>query len=257
VVSAQLRLEAMPLPGIPELEEGADLARAITAAAARARMALTGRDVLVVAQKVVSKVEGRLRRLAEVEPSEQAQELAATLDKDPRLVQLALEESTEVLRAERGVLITRTRQGHVCANAGIDMSNVPGEDVASLLPEDPDESARGLREQIRVEVGQAPAVLVSDSFGRAWRLGQVEVAVGCAGLQPLDDRRGSPDALGRELTATVSAVGDAVAAAAGLVRAKEGREAVVVVRGLDRYVTDSDGPGARALIRPESEDLFR
>jgi coenzyme F420-0:L-glutamate ligase/coenzyme F420-1:gamma-L-glutamate ligase len=257
-VSERLWLEARPLPGIPELTEGADLAGAIVAAAADASESLSREQVLVVAQKAVSKVEGRLRSLHDVEPSPEASKLASELEKDPRLVQLALEESTEVVRAQRGVLITRTRHGHVCANAGIDRSNVPGEDVVSLLPEDPDRSARRLRAALKRQLGDAPpAVVVSDSFGRAWRLGQVEVAIGCAGLEPLDDRRGQLDAVGRELTVTVEAVADAAASAAGLVRDKEGREAVVVVRGLERHVTESDGPGAGALVRPEAEDLFR
>jgi coenzyme F420-0:L-glutamate ligase / coenzyme F420-1:gamma-L-glutamate ligase len=253
----RLRLEARPLPGIPELEEGAELARLILEAATRASLPLSGRDVLVVAQKAVSKVEGRVRSLGEVEVSEKARALAASIDKDPRLVQLALDESAEVVRAERGVLITRTRDGHVCANAGIDRSNMPGEDIVSLLPADPDRSARRLRHGVKERLGEAPALVISDSFGRAWRLGQVEVAIGCAGLAPLDDRRGQLDAMGRELTVSVSAVADAAAAAAGLVQAKEGREAVAIVRGLERYVTEDDGPGARALVRPEAEDLFR
>jgi coenzyme F420-0:L-glutamate ligase/coenzyme F420-1:gamma-L-glutamate ligase len=251
------RLEATPLPGIPELGEGSPLARLIVEAAARASLPVTAGDVLVVAQKAVSKVEGRVRRLETVEVSEKARELAASLDKDPRMVQLVLDESSEVLRAERGVLITRSRHGHVCANAGIDMSNVPGEDVVSLLPEDPDRSARRLRRQLAELLREAPALIISDSFGRAWRLGQVEVAIGCAGLAPLDDRRGRLDAVGRELTVTVSAVADAAAAAAGLVQAKEGREAVAIVRGLEHYVTEADGPGAQALVRPQAEDLFR
>jgi coenzyme F420-0:L-glutamate ligase/coenzyme F420-1:gamma-L-glutamate ligase len=253
----RLRLEATSLPGIPELEEGADLGRIIVDAAARASLPVSAVDVLVVAQKAVSKVEGRVRSLDRVEVSERARALAASLDKDPRLVQLALEESVEVLRAERGVLITRTRHGHVCANAGIDRSNVPGADTVSLLPEDPDRSARRLRGALGRQLGDAPGVVISDSFGRPWRLGQVEVAIGCAGLAPLEDLRGGLDAIGRELTVTVSAVADAAAAAAGLVQAKEGREAVAIVRGLERYVTEVDGPGARALVRPESEDLFR
>jgi coenzyme F420-0:L-glutamate ligase/coenzyme F420-1:gamma-L-glutamate ligase len=191
-----------------------------------------------------------------VVPSERARALAADLDKDPRLVQLILDESSEVIRAEHGVLITRTRQGHVCANAGIDSSNVPG-DLVSLLPEDPDRSARGLRAALGERLGVSPAVVIADSFGRPWRLGQVEVAIGCAGLDPLDDRRGARDALGQELRATVQAVADEAASAAGLVRAKHGREAVAVVRGLERYVTDADGPGASALLRARDEDLFR
>jgi coenzyme F420-0:L-glutamate ligase/coenzyme F420-1:gamma-L-glutamate ligase len=253
---ARLRLEATPLPGIPELEPGADLAHLITAAAERASLPLSRSDVLVVAQKAVSKVEGRLRALGDVEPSRRAHELATALDKDPRFVQLVLDESKALVRAERGVLITRTRQGYVCANAGIDSSNVEG-GLVSLLPRDPDRSAREIRGQLRRRLGEAPAVVVSDSFGRAWRLGQVEVAIGSAGLTPIDDLRGRRDALGQELTATMPAVADQAAAGAGLVRAKEGREAVVLVRGLGRFVTESDGPGAAALVRPEADDLFR
>jgi coenzyme F420-0:L-glutamate ligase/coenzyme F420-1:gamma-L-glutamate ligase len=249
VTNGSLRLAAQPLPGIPEIEPGADLTECV------AQEPLAEGDVLVFAQKVVSKAEGRVRQLADVEPSERARELASRLDKDERIVQVILDESAEVMRAERGVLITRTHHGFVCANAAIDSSNVPGEAV-TLLPEDPDASARRLRAAVRARTGKAPAVVISDSFGRAWRLGQVEVAIGCAGLQPLDDRRGKRDALGVELTATELAIADEAAAAAGLVRDKAGREAVVVVRGLQRYVTKDDGPGAAALVRPLAEDLF-
>jgi coenzyme F420-0:L-glutamate ligase/coenzyme F420-1:gamma-L-glutamate ligase len=244
-----LRLAAEPIPGIPEIAAGDDLGELI------AGETLVEGDVLVIAQKAVSKAEGRSRALAHVKPTEQARELAARLDKDPRLVQLILDESEEIVRAERGVLITRTRHGYVCANAGVDASNVPGEAV-TLLPNDPDASARGLRSGLRSRSGVALAVVISDSFGRAWRLGQVEVAIGCAGLVPLDDRRGQRDALGAPLSATELAIADEAAAAAGLVRDKAGREAVVVVRGLERYVTDEDGPGAAALVRPRAEDLF-
>ena len=190
------------MPGVPEIEPGADLGRLIADAAIRASVQVSSGDVLVVAQKAVSKAEGRLRALDQVVPSDRAVGLAAKLDKDPRLVQLMLDESTDVIRAERGVLITRTRQGHVCANAGIDSSNVPGE-LVSLLPEDPDGSARRAAREPRAPAGATPAVVISDSFGRPWRLGQTEVAIGCAGLQPLDDRRGHRDALGQELNATV------------------------------------------------------
>ena len=162
-----------------------------------------------------------------------------------------LDESVEILRAERGVLITRTHHGLVCANAGVDRSNVP-DDLACLLPLDPDASARRLRAALPAR----PAVVIADSFGRAWRLGQADVAIGCAGLVPLDDRRGRGDHGGRELAATIDAVADQAASAAALARDKAGREAVVVVRGLDRYVTDDDGPGAAAIVRPLAEDLF-
>jgi coenzyme F420-0:L-glutamate ligase/coenzyme F420-1:gamma-L-glutamate ligase len=246
-------LAAEPLAGIPEVHAGDDLGSLIADAAAGVR----GGDVLVVAQKVVSKAEGRVVPLEGVAPGEDAQGLAARTGKDPRLVQLILDESTEVLRVGREVLIVRTRHGLVCANAGIDQSNVPDGDHACLLPEDADASARRLRAGVAARGGVAPAVVVSDSFGRPWRLGQLDVAIGCAGLQPLHDRRGERDAHGRALTATVDAVADAAAAAAALVRRKDGGEAVVVVRGLERYVTADDGPGAAAVLRPVSEDLFR
>jgi coenzyme F420-0:L-glutamate ligase/coenzyme F420-1:gamma-L-glutamate ligase len=255
VDSAARSLEAVPLSYVPELEPGDDLALAIVQAAERASLGISGGDLLVVAQKAVSKVEGRLRSLADVEPGEPAAELAEKLGKDPRMVQLVLDESTEVIRAEQGILITRTRLGHVCANAGVDSSNVP-RGLVSLLPEDPDLSARRLRAELRRRLGEAPAIVVSDSFGRPWRLGQTVVAIGCAGLQPLDDMRGRRDALGQELDATVAAVADEAAGAASLVRAKDGREAVVLVRGLERYIVDADGPGAVALLRDRAEDLF-
>jgi coenzyme F420-0:L-glutamate ligase / coenzyme F420-1:gamma-L-glutamate ligase len=251
-----LRLAAEPLAGLPEVEPGDDLAALIAGAAESAVAGLRGGEVLVVAQKVVSKAEGRLLRLADVEPGDRARELASRTGKDPRLVQAILDESTEVLRVGREVLIVRTRHGLVCANAGLDQSNVP-EGSVCLLPEDSDASARRIRAGLDERLGVAPAVLVSDSFGRAWRLGQLDVAIGCAGLQPLHDRRGERDAQDRELTATVDAVADAATAAASLVRHKAGGEAVVVVHGLERYVTPEDGPGAAAIVRALAEDLFK
>jgi coenzyme F420-0:L-glutamate ligase/coenzyme F420-1:gamma-L-glutamate ligase len=183
--------------------------------------------------------------------------LARELGKDPRHVQVVLDESREVLRAAHGVLICVTRHGFVCANAGVDASNVRGEDSVVVLPQDPDASARALRARLRQELGQDPAILITDSFGRAWRHGQTDTAIGCAGLMPLDDWRGRRDAHGRELKATWIAIADELAAAADLARAKDAYEPVVLVRGAERHVTDADGPGARALIRPEREDLFR
>jgi coenzyme F420-0:L-glutamate ligase/coenzyme F420-1:gamma-L-glutamate ligase len=197
-----------------------------------------------------------VRDLLQVEPGERARALAGTLGKDARLVQLVLDESLELVRAEGGVLIVRTHHGFVCANAGVDRSNLPDGETACLLPADPDASARSLRAGLRERLGAAPAVLITDSFGRPWRLGQLDVAIGCAGLRPLEDLRGSRDAHGRELSATIDAVADAVAAAASLVREKAGREAVVVMRGLERHLAAEDGPGAAALLRPEEEDLF-
>jgi coenzyme F420-0:L-glutamate ligase/coenzyme F420-1:gamma-L-glutamate ligase len=251
-------LAAEPLPGIPEVEPGADLAALIADAAARAGVAIGAGDLVAIAQKAVSKAEGRVRRLADVSPGERATDLGARLDKDPRLVQLILDESRDVLRAERGVLIVRMHQGFVCANAGVDRSNLPDGDSACLLPADPDASARAIRAGLRDRLGAAaaPAVLISDSFGRAWRLGQADVAIGCAGLEPLEDLRGGRDSEGRELAATVEAVADSAAGAAALARRKAGREAVVIVRGLERFVSAEDGPGAAALLRPVEEDLF-
>jgi coenzyme F420-0:L-glutamate ligase/coenzyme F420-1:gamma-L-glutamate ligase len=217
---------------------------------------LSSGDVLVVAHKVVSKADGRTRSLDDVEPSESATEMAARHDRDPRLVQVVLDESGEVLRAERGVIVAVSHTGLVCANAGVDQSN-SRTDEAVLLPADPDGSARALRRRVGELLGVRPAVVITDSFGRAWRIGQVDVAIGAAGLSPLDDWRGRADAHGRELRATHVAVADAVAAAADLARAKDSSEPVVLARGLDRYVFDADGPGATALKRPREEDLFR
>jgi coenzyme F420-0:L-glutamate ligase / coenzyme F420-1:gamma-L-glutamate ligase len=213
--------------------------------------------VLVVAHKVVSKAEGRVRRLADVEPGEAARRLAAEQGKDPRLVQVVLDESAALLRADHGVLVSETPHGLVCANAGVDQSNSGSPDDVVLLPADPDASARALRAGIAVARGVRPAVVVSDSFGRPWRLGQTDVAIGAAGLVPLEDWRGRLDAFGRELRVTAVAVADAVAAAADLARAKDSGEPAVVVRGLHRFVTPDDGPGAAALRRPPELDLFR
>jgi coenzyme F420-0:L-glutamate ligase/coenzyme F420-1:gamma-L-glutamate ligase len=213
--------------------------------------------VLVVAHKVVSKAEGRVRRLADVEAGARARELAAEHGKDPRAVQVVLDEATVLLRAERGVLVCETRHGYVCANAGVDASNAAEEGELILLPLDPDASARGLRARLAELRGVRPAVVVSDSFGRAWRLGQTDVAIGVAGITPVDDWRGRRDAAGRELKATAIAVADSIAGAADLARAKDSRRPAVLVRGLGHLVTRDDGPGAAALRRPPEEDLFR
>jgi coenzyme F420-0:L-glutamate ligase/coenzyme F420-1:gamma-L-glutamate ligase len=212
--------------------------------------------VLVVAHKVVSKAEGRVVALAAVEPGERARALAADHGKDPRVVEVILRESSAIVRSRPGVLICRTPHGFVCANAGVDASNAgrPGELI--LLPADPDASARALRRRLRALSGVAPAIVVTDSFGRAWRVGQCDVAIGAAGLAPVDDWRGRRDAAGRELAATIVAVADEAAAAADLARAKDGGEPAVLVRGLEHHVTDADGPGAAALVRERSEDLF-
>ncbi|GAC1322394.1 MAG: coenzyme F420-0:L-glutamate ligase [Thermoleophilaceae bacterium] len=211
----------------------------------------------MVAHKVVSKSEGRVRRLNEIEPSRRARLLASDGDKDPRQVQAVLDESVRVVRADHGVLIAETRHGYVCANAGVDSSNSAEPEEVILLPLDPDASARRLRAAIADLTGKRPGVIVSDSFGRAWRIGQTDVAIGAAGVVTVDDWRGRRDAAGRELRATSIAVADSVAAAADLVRAKDSREPAVLVRGLGHLVERDDGPGARALRRPADQDLFR
>jgi coenzyme F420-0:L-glutamate ligase/coenzyme F420-1:gamma-L-glutamate ligase len=240
------------LPGLPEVGPGDDLAALLVAAGARLDPPLGRGDVLVVAHKVVSKAEGRLRALADVEPGERARALAAEHGKDPRHVQVVLDETTELLRADRGRLICRTRHGFTCANAGVDQSNTGAPETVVLLPEDPDGSARALRDRVG-----AGAVVITDSWGRAWRHGQIEVAIGCAGLVPMADWRGSPDRDGRTIAASVIAVADEAAAAADLARGKDSGEPAVRVRGLENYITEEVGPGAAAIVRPPEEDLFR
>jgi len=208
----------------------------------------------VVAQKVVSKAEGKLRHLSTVQAGDEAKRIAKQLiaAPDPRLVQVILDESVRVLRSHR-VLITETRHGFVCANSGVDQSNVGEPDVVTLLPDDPDASARLIREGIRERSGVEVGVIVSDTFGRPWRLGIVNVALGVAGLPALIDLRGAPDDAGREMHATVLAIADDLASAAGLVMRKTARAPVVVIRGMELF---GDGQG-RDLVRPASEDVFR
>jgi coenzyme F420-0:L-glutamate ligase / coenzyme F420-1:gamma-L-glutamate ligase len=257
-----MSLSARGLGGIAEVRAGDDLAALILAALDSEE--LRDGQLVAIAQKAVSKAEGAVIALADVRASARAIELAAAApegqEKDPRAIQVVLDESVEVLRAERGVLICRTHHGFVCANAGVDASNASTErpsDTLVLLPRDPDASARRIRARLRELSGASVGVLISDSFGRAWRHGQLDVAIGLAGMQPLDDWRGRTDAAGIELRATWLAVADAAAASADLARAKDSREPVVIIDGLQRYVTDDDGPGAAALMRPLQEDLFR
>jgi coenzyme F420-0:L-glutamate ligase / coenzyme F420-1:gamma-L-glutamate ligase len=237
-------ITARAIAGLPEVEPGDDLA------ALFAEQVSTG-DVLVVAHKVVSKSEGRIRVLADIEPGPRARAYAAQLGKDARHVQAVLDESAEVLRDER-VLICRTHHGFVCANAGVDQSNAP-EGCVILLPKDPDASAR----RLRMALPARPAVVIADSFGRAWRVAQCDVAIGIAGLAPVEDWQGRADRSGRELHATAIAIADEAAAAADLARTgKDAGEPAVVVSGLQRFVTDDDGPGAAALVRARADDLF-
>jgi coenzyme F420-0:L-glutamate ligase/coenzyme F420-1:gamma-L-glutamate ligase len=248
---AVARLVAEPLPGVPEIHAGDDLAGLLAAAAGRLpEPGLRATDVLAVAHKAVAKAEGRVVRLADVTPGARASAVAAEHGKDPRLVELILSESAELLRADAGRLIARTRHGFVCANAGVDQSNAGGEAAAVLLPQDPDGSARALRARLGC------AVVISDSFGRPWRVGQAEVAIGCAGLTPVEDWRGLPDSAGRLLQATQIAIADEAAGAADLVRGKATGEPAVRLRGLERHVLDVDGPGVAAMLRPPEQDLF-
>ncbi|MCB0859394.1 MAG: coenzyme F420-0:L-glutamate ligase [Solirubrobacterales bacterium] len=244
----------IPVEGLPEVTETFNLGKAIAE-----QVQLTDGDIVAVSQKVVSKSEGRVVRLDLTDPGPEAISLAARTGKDPRIVQHILAESRNLVRVdeERGILITETHHGFICANAGIDQSNTAGPEEAILLPLDPDGSARRIRVELETASGVRAAVVVTDSFGRAWRHGQVEVAIGCAGIDPLDDWRGQSDQRGRELTATVIATADQVAAASDLVRTKTDGVPAIVVRGLDPYVTGDDGPGCASQLREPDDDLFR
>jgi coenzyme F420-0:L-glutamate ligase / coenzyme F420-1:gamma-L-glutamate ligase len=245
------------LAGMPEVLPGDDLAALLAAALQRAALTPTAHDVLIVAQKIVSKAEGRYVELSTVRPQPRALELAAVTGKDARLIELILAESSAVLRAQRDVLIVRHRLGFVMANAGIDRSNVGADGAAErvlLLPQDPDASAAALRAALQERCGAACGVIISDSFGRAWRKGVVNIALGAAGIAALVNRRGERDRAGRKLEVTEVALGDALAAAAGLLmgEAAEGIPAVLV-RGLRLAAA---AVPARTLIRPLAEDLF-
>jgi coenzyme F420-0:L-glutamate ligase / coenzyme F420-1:gamma-L-glutamate ligase len=246
-------IELVPVTGLPEICEGNDLARLIVEAARNARIAFHNGDILVIAQKVVSKAEGRLVRLSAIEPSPPASQIAAKGRRDPRLVEIILRESRRIVR-EHPVLIVETHHGFVCANAGVDHSNVPGEDVVTLLPCDPDGSARRLAAGIRKLTKKRVAVIISDTFGRPWRLGLTNVAIGAVGVPVLQDLRGTPDRHSKLLQATILAVADELAAAAGLVMGKTEGIPVVVIRGYRYHPTDER---ATNIIRPADEDLFR
>jgi coenzyme F420-0:L-glutamate ligase/coenzyme F420-1:gamma-L-glutamate ligase len=243
-----------PIMGFPEITPGFDLGAAV-----HENIELSAEDVIVISQKVVSKAEGRVVRLEDVTPSAIAEELAMELDRDPRLVELIKNESVAIVRkdAKRNILITETVHGFVCANAGIDTSNLPEKGTVALLPQDSDRSARRIRGEIEASSGLRPAVVISDSFGRAWRHGQSEVAIGCAGILPLDDWRGLPDRAGNTLSATNIAIVDEIAAAADLARSKTSGTPAVRLRGLGRYVEVEDGSGCAAQLRTAEDDLFR
>ncbi len=251
-------LEVIALEGLPLVGPGDDLVELIGSALTRNSVALRAGDVLVVAQKIVSKAEGRVIDLAKIEPSAKALTLAAEVDKDPRLVEIILSESVRVVRARRNVLIVEHRLGFIMANAGVDQSNVGPADGSSrvlLLPEDPDRSAEALRRGLTTLTGTELAVVINDSFGRAWRQGTAGVAIGVAGLPALIDLRGRPDLFGRTLEVSVIGFADEVAAAASLLMGQADEASpVVLIRGLRWSAPEST---AASLIRPSNEDLFR
>jgi len=248
-----LPIELISIAGLPEIREGNDLARLIVGAARNAKIVFRSGDVLVIAQKVVSKAEGRLLKLSTIEPSPHASRLAAKGRRDPRLVEIILRESRRIVR-EHPVLIVETHHGFVCANAGVDHSNVPGDEVVTLLPRDPDRSARRLAAELRRLTKKRIAVIISDTFGRPWRLGLTNVAIGAVGVPVLRDLRGTRDRQSKPLQATILAVADELAAAAGLVMGKSEGIPVVVIRGY-RYRPANEL--ATGVIRPANEDLFR
>jgi len=254
------RLVAIPLPALPDVRPADDLAALIetalrAGAEADPELAPQAGDVLVVTQKIVSKAEGRLLDLAQVDPRPEAVAWAKRWNRDPRQVEVVLREATRIVRMDHGVIIAETHHGFVCANAGVDASNVEGADMVTLLPRDPDASARGLRARLVEALGVDLAVVVSDSFGRPWRLGITDVALGVAGFAPLDDWRGRPDTNGRLMEATIVAVADEVASVAELAAGKTSRRPVVLVRGVT--LPPGDGSVARDVVMPAGMDLFR
>jgi coenzyme F420-0:L-glutamate ligase/coenzyme F420-1:gamma-L-glutamate ligase len=249
--SPELRL--FRISGIPEIRPGNDLVKCVARAATRAAIHFEDGDILVFAQKIVSKAEGTLVRLARVKPSPEAFAISGRLKKDPRAIEVVLRESRRIVRSDH-VLISETRHGFVCANAGVDHSNIPGNDVVTLLPRNPDRSAKKLAVALRKQTRKLIAVIISDTFGRPWRLGLTNVAIGASGVPVLLDLRGSPDRQGKPLTATILAVADELAAAAGLLMGKSEGFPVILIRGY-RYKRVSE-PAAR-IVRPPAEDLFR
>jgi coenzyme F420-0:L-glutamate ligase/coenzyme F420-1:gamma-L-glutamate ligase len=247
-------IRLLPLRHLPEVKPNDDLAQLIVRAAHKSELRLQRGDILVVAQKIVSKAEGRLVNLAAVKPSQFAQEIAARQGRDARLIEVVLGESARIVRMDEHVLIAETRHGFVCANAGVDKSNVKGKDWVALLPVAPDDSALLLRARLAELLKLEIAVVITDTFGRAWREGLTNVAIGVAGIAPLKDLRGELDDHGKQLSATVLAVADEVAAAAGLLMSKNARTPVVLVRGL---AYERGAGAARQLVRSKERDLFR
>jgi coenzyme F420-0:L-glutamate ligase / coenzyme F420-1:gamma-L-glutamate ligase len=246
-------IRVIGLEGIPDIREGDDLASIIIAASASAGLRPLALDIFVIAQKIVSKAEGRVVQLASVTPCRMAREWAATYDKDPRVVEVALSQSKRIVRMDKGILISETCHGFVCANAGIDTSNV-ADGLVTLLPRDPDASAYGIRRVLEREFACRLAVIISDTFGRPWREGLVDVALGVAGFDPIVDLRGETDMYGRPLRVTTIAIADEIASAAELVMTKSSGVPVAIVRGIQYEPMDGSG---RDLIRRPEADLFR
>jgi len=249
-----MRYEVIGIEGIGEVRPGDDVAALIVDAAARQRTPLAAGDVVVISQKIVSKSEGRLVRLTDVTPTPAALSMAGHLDRDPRLVEVILRESRRIVRMDRGILIAETHHGWVCANAGVDQSNVDADTVA-LLPEDPDGSARALRERFSAAAGGDVAVVIADTFGRPWREGLTNIAIGVAGFAPLKSYLGERDPAGRPLQATILALADELASAAEPVMGKLDRVPAAIVRGL--LLPSDDGSGSKSLLRDPARDLFR
>jgi coenzyme F420-0:L-glutamate ligase/coenzyme F420-1:gamma-L-glutamate ligase len=247
-------ISIIPIPGIPHINPGDDLSQFILDAVDAADIGVQNGDVIVICQKVVSKAEGAVIDLKTVEPSPFSQQIAALWEKDPRMVEVVLRESSRIVRMKNGVIITETKHGWVCANSGVDASNSYGDDIVIVLPQDPDASARRIREAIKERRHVTVAVIITDTFGRPWRDGLVEFALGVAGLDPLLDLRGQSDLQGRELHHTVVAVADELAAAAGLVMEKGAAIPAVLIRGYHYAAVESN---SKKLIRPAEADLFR
>lgn len=249
-----MKIEIIPIQTLPEIRPRSDLAKAVVAALRREKVELQRGDVVVLAQKIVSKAEGRLVRLRSVKPGLWAKSWAPRVRRDARFLQVVLNESAEILRAHPRALIAVTHHGFVCANAGVDHSNIAGRGFVSCLPRDPDASARRFVKAMRKRAGVPIACLITDTWGRPWRLGQLNFAIGAAGIRVLQDWRGRRDAQGRILRATILAVADELAAAAGLAMGKTSRVPAVVIRG---YNIRAGRDSAKRLLRPAREDLFR
>jgi coenzyme F420-0:L-glutamate ligase / coenzyme F420-1:gamma-L-glutamate ligase len=247
------RYEVIGIEGIGEVRPGDDVARLVVDAAARQLTPVATGDVIVLSQKILSKSENRLLRLSEITPSTMAATFAAELGRDPRLIEVILRESRRIVRMDRGVLVTETRHGWVCANAGVDQSNVDA-DMVALLPQDPDRSARAFRDAVRAATGHGVHVIVADTFGRPWREGLVNIAIGVAGFAPLRSYLGERDPAGRPLQATILAIADELAAAAEPVMGKLDRIPAVIVRGLPLAPGEE---GSKALLRDPARDIFR